>query len=350
MPSITIPTVIAGVGAVGSVAGGIMNSNATKSAANTEAAAATHAADVQAQIARENATNLTAAGQQGAGIYGAAAPQAAGIYGNASTLAQQLQAQAQQQAYGTQLGIYGNTASALSPFMNIGQGAMSQLGRILGIGSGTNGPDNSALFSALSNSPGYQFSLQQGLNAVNQSGAARGLLNSGATIKNATQYGQGLAQSTLGTYLQNLFSLGQSGQNAAGTLGQIGSNTGSQLGVTLLNGANGQANSLLAGAQGQAGSILTGAQGQSDSLLRGAGGAANALYSGTAGQADSLLQGGNAAGSGILGSSMALTGGLNQGLNNSMLAYQLSQQNGGYTYPGGQVSGSFNDTPLNWVP
>ena len=70
------------------------------------------------------------------------------------------------------------------------------------------------LFRALEQSPGYQFSLQQGLNAVNASGAAR-LLNSGATIKAATSFGQGLAQSTLGDYLNQLGGIANLGQNSA---------------------------------------------------------------------------------------------------------------------------------------
>lgn len=236
MPSVTVPTIIAGVGAAGSIAGGVLNSNATQSAANTEAGAANQAAQVQQNI-------------------------------------------------------YNQTSSNLAPYLNTGTQALSQLSNLLGIGGGTSGaggqgPNDSALYSALQNYPGYQFSLQQGLQANAQSEASRGLLNSGANIKNATAYGQGLAQSTLGSYLSQLQSVGQLGESAGSITGNAGTAAGGQIG-------------------------------------------------------NSLIQGGNAAGSGQLASSLALTGGFNNALNSSLLGYQLSQGAGsGVTSLPGQSTGS----------
>lgn len=230
-----MPSIIASaIGAAGAIGGGILNSSATKSAANTEA----------------NAAN---------------------------------------QASQTQLGIYNNTVSNLAPYLSTGTSALSQLSQLLGIGGpngvgSTNGvgPNNSALYSALQNYPGYQFSLQQGLDAVNQSGAARGILNSGATIKNATQYGQGLAQSTLGSYLSQLQGLATTGENAGAITGSQGVSTGANVG-------------------------------------------------------NSLIAGGNATGSGQLGSSLALTGGINNALNSSLQAYLSTQ--GNYNPSGGFGTG-----------
>lgn len=49
--------------------------------------------------------------------------------------------------------------------------------------------------------PGYQFQLQQGANAITNQAAAQGLSQGGKALTDLTQYGQGLA----GTYYQNAF-------------------------------------------------------------------------------------------------------------------------------------------------
>lgn len=236
--------IAAGIGGIGSLIGGALNSGATKSAANTES--------------------------------------------NAAVQAAQIQAGSEQQALQQQLGIYNNTVSNLAPFLSTGQSALSQLSGLLGIGGGAGGtgaPNSSALYSALSNYPGYQFTLQQGLQANAQSEAARGVLNSGANIRNATAYGQGLASSQIQNYLSQLSGLGSLGENAGAITGNAGSSAGYQIGSALTQGAAGQAGSLLAAGQAQ--------------------------------------------GAGILGSNLALTGGLNGALNSSLLGYMLSQQGGG---------------------
>lgn len=214
MPSITGSVIAAGIGAGGSIIGGAMNSGAASDAADAQVQAANKAAE-------------------------------------------------------TQLNIYNQTRSDLAPYLNMGTGALSQLSKMLGIGT-TGAPDNSQLFDALRNYPGYQFSFDEGLRALNQSGAARGLLNSGATIQNATKFGQGMAQSVLGNYLDRLGNIATMGGNAGAQTGNAGVATGANVGNAYMNA-------------------------------------------------------GSAAGAGIMGSNMAMTGGINQALNNSLLAYQLSQ-------------------------
>jgi hypothetical protein len=50
----------------------------------------------------------------------------------------------------------------------------------------------------LQNDPGYQFRLGQGLQAVQQSAAARGVLNTGGTLKDIADYGQNYASGEYG--------------------------------------------------------------------------------------------------------------------------------------------------------
>lgn len=129
--------------------------------------------------------------------------------------------------------------------------------------------------------PGYQFTLKQGLQAVDSSAAARGLGVSGANIRGAADYATGLANSTyndvfsraLNTFNTNygsaanrvnrLLGLVGSGQNAAATNGSLGAQTANSIGDTLMSGANaaaagrvGSANALASGLNGVGGNAL----------------------------------------------------------------------------------------------
>jgi hypothetical protein len=78
----------------------------------------------------------------------------------------------------------------------------------------------------LQNDPGYQFQLQQGEQALQRSQAARGNVFSGAALKAAQEYGQGLAGTTFDAansrYNANRgFNYGVA-QDQAGVLGNIG--------------------------------------------------------------------------------------------------------------------------------
>ena len=72
--------------------------------------------------------------------------------------------------------------------------------------------------------PGYQFQQQEGLNAIDRSGAARGMVNSGRTLKDLTRFGQGLADSSLQNQFNRLYAIGGRGLDATGqqvnTIGQ----------------------------------------------------------------------------------------------------------------------------------
>lgn len=63
--------------------------------------------------------------------------------------------------------------------------------------------------------PGYQFMLDEGLDAVNSSFAGRNNLLSGAAMQSLQERGTGLANQEYGTYLNRLTGMANSGQNAA---------------------------------------------------------------------------------------------------------------------------------------
>lgn len=72
------------------------------------------------------------------------------------------------------------------------------------------------------NSTGYKFQLQQGQDAINSNSAAKGLLNSGATAKALTSYGQNLGSNYFNTYLGQLNTNAQQQDANANTFTNVG--------------------------------------------------------------------------------------------------------------------------------
>lgn len=111
-------------------------------------------------------------------------------------------------------------SGSLSPatgYVTQGGNAVSAL---LGLGG-----DSAAQKGALenfSNSAGMEFMREQGNKQINSNQAAKGLLNSGSTLTALTKYGQGLGQTYLNQYMQNLFGLGNLGIGASGVLADAG--------------------------------------------------------------------------------------------------------------------------------
>jgi hypothetical protein len=213
-----------------------------------------------------------AAGSIGSGILGAgAAENAANTQAGASEYAAQLQAQEAQQALAFQEQQWGTTQANQAPFLQAGQGAVTNLSNLLN--QGANGPFGpwTGTFQAptaaqAAATPGYQFALQQGQQAIQRSAAAQGNLLSGGTLKALDQYSQGLSDTNyqqiynnqFNQYLQgynqfqnnqaNLYNrlagLAGTGQVSATNLGNTGVATGAQVGNTLLTTGAQQAQAL----------------------------------------------------------------------------------------------------------
>jgi hypothetical protein len=154
----------------------------------------------------------------------------------------------------------------LSPYMNLGSGAIPQLQQMLQGGGFQFNPSQ----IQLSHTPGYQFTLQQGLKGVDNSMSAKGLNLSGAQAKGIGQYTTGLADQTyqqqyanaLQTYntnYGNLANLVNLGQNSAAGVGQAGMQNATNVGNTLTSGAN-------AAAAGQVGAANATTQGSQNLL------------------------------------------------------------------------------------
>ena len=125
-------------------------------------------------------------------------------------------------------------------------------------------------------SPDYNFRLNEGTKAVERSMAARGLLNSGASQKALTRFGQDTAGSAYNTYTNRLAALAGLGQSATNTTVQLGAQS-----------ANNQANIALGAGNARA----TGYLNSGNAIAQGQIGAANAWSNAFQG-VGSAIQGG----------------------------------------------------------
>lgn len=138
----------------------------------------------------------------------------------------------------TQLTMYNQTRSDLLPYMQGGNAAFSQLGNMFTGGAG-GGPNASAMMSQLTQTPGYQFGLQQGQQALDRSAASRGLLLSGAQLKDSQQFGTDYAiQQAWQPYVNQLNTMSQIGENAGAHVGTEGTVLAGNAGTAQMAGGN----------------------------------------------------------------------------------------------------------------
>lgn len=200
------------------------------------------------------------AGVAGSAMSSSAAQSAANTQADAAKNASQLQWQQFQQMQ-----------QNLQPYMQLGANTIPQLQGQLGKLGGMQFNFNPTQ-QQLEQTPGYQFTLNQGLNTVNNSLAAKGLNLSGAQAKGIAGYTTGLADQTYQQQYQNalqqfntnygvqsdqynrMSGLVGLGQNAAAGVGNAGLQTANTAGNFLTSGANAQA----AGTIGSANAINSG--------------------------------------------------------------------------------------------
>jgi hypothetical protein len=252
---------------------------------------------------------------------------AGGLFGSSAAKdAANIQADAARQATALQAQMFGTTQNNLADFIGAGREAgniNANLGRVplnfpapapsLAPFDPQNwlGPNAQ---QTLEQTPGYQFTLRQGLRGVQNAATAQGRGVSGNALAGAAKYATGLADSTYNQQYQNALSGNQLrfnqilanqaqtynqgltniltpydytlklmglGANAAAGQGQIGATTATAAGNLLTGGANAQAAGIIGG---------------TNALTQGFGGAANAF--GNAFTLNQLLGGGSLFGGG----------------------------------------------------
>lgn len=177
---------------------------------------------------------------------------ASGIIGsNAANNAAQLQYQAsqnalalQKQQFDWQKQQYGALQQNFQPFITAGQGATNTLSQL------ANG-NTSSFFT----SPDYQFAQSFGQQGLTNYENAQGMGLSGGALKDVASFNQGLATQQYGNYFNRLMQIAQLGSGAAGSAGGVGSNMSN----SLSGAANSMANTTMAGGQAQASGVVGGA-------------------------------------------------------------------------------------------
>jgi hypothetical protein len=196
-------------------------------------------------------------GAGSAALIGGALSAAGGI--GSAVLSGGAQKSAANTAANTQLSMYNQTRNDLQPYAQAGQNAFSALSNLMGQG-GTAASQN--MLAGLQQYPGYQFAMDQGVQALDRSAASKGLLLSGGQLKDITAYGQGLATQNFNNYFNQQYQLASLGENAAAQTGQLGASAASQAGGYQQAAGNATANTYT-----NAFNSLTGANGLVPQLL-----------------------------------------------------------------------------------
>jgi len=129
-----------------------------------------------------------------------------------------------------------------APYRGLGESAIPAYQRLLGIGPNGQRLSPQQISQQLTQMPGYQFQLSQGLDATKRQAAAMGLGLSGNTLQALDKYSQGLASTSYQNQLENLLNpikIGQaSASNQAAAAGQTGANLSNIYGAQGQNQAN----------------------------------------------------------------------------------------------------------------
>ena len=96
-------------------------------------------------------------------------------------------------------------------------------------------------YGGFTETPGYQFRVDQGRQAIERSAAARGGLNSGATMKALQDFGQGMAADEYGTFYNRLGAMSGTGQTQVNSLASLGANSATNQGNSLMQAGNARA-------------------------------------------------------------------------------------------------------------
>jgi hypothetical protein len=189
----------------------------------------------------------------------------------ASKSAANTQANAAAQASDAQRAMFERQVELQEPFRQAGLKGQNRLLELLGLGEDKTAPGYGKYATAefgmdkFTADPGYAFRMSEGMKALERSAAARGGLLSGATLRGTQRYGQDLAsqeyQNAFNRYqaervgtLNPYQALAGTAQTSANVLTNAAGNLGGQLGSNIIGAGNAQA----AGQIGSANAIVGG--------------------------------------------------------------------------------------------
>lgn len=140
-------------------------------------------------------------------------------------------------------------------------------------------------FQQYLDSTGYRFMFDQGQRGITGSAAARGLLNSGATAKALTDYGQNMGKKYFADYIGQLGNMNNvlggtatAGQNALGQIASVGTAGGGNAASAITTGAANQGSAIQAGGNAM-GNAIGGAAGMIGNAFANMGGGGSKGFS-----------------------------------------------------------------------
>jgi hypothetical protein len=143
---------------------------------------------------------------------------------------------------------YLQTREDYAPWRVAGGAAVTRQADLMGL-NGVD-PQNNA-FSQFREDPGYKYTVDQAVQGVDRSAAARGLLTSGATIKAIQDRAANLADQQYGNWFNRLAGIAGTGQTATNGTASAGANAANNQGNAMMaagdaraSGYNGAASSL----------------------------------------------------------------------------------------------------------
>jgi hypothetical protein len=258
-----------------------------------------------------------------------------------------------------QVGGYQNEAQG---YRNQAQGYQNEAQGYLTQAAGMN-PSNVLTLQGLEQTPGYQFTQQQGLKATQAAAAARGLGVSGASLKGAATYATGLADATYSNRFNEAQTSYQDVLNQSGTAINLGTgalnlNTGAlNAAAAQQNTATGYLNQATSAQQQQQqqynqyanlASLGENAAAMTGQAATTSGGQQASSYATGASQyGNYLTQAGQAQAAGTTGAANALTSGVNNYLSYSTLQDLIGASGGTTASANTQFSNQLSDALSN---
>ena len=158
--------------------------------------------------------------------------------------------------------MYQQQMANLQPYLQYGQSALQELAPLIGIGGDPLSAPLTSRFAPtqerLEQTPGYQFTRDQGLKNLQNAFAAKGLGSSGNALRGAAEYATGLASNTFQQQFQNywgenknifdmLSGAGGVGLSAAGAGANLAGTFGNNIGNALQGAGNAYGQGTMAG-------------------------------------------------------------------------------------------------------
>lgn len=178
------------------------------------------------------AAGISAVGSLLGGLFG----------GGGSKKAAQIQQQTAREAIAAQQRNQQYITGLEQPTIDRGNWAGSLYGNFLGQNGGSGAADALATYRG---STGYQDLVREGLGAINSNAYARGMGDSGATLKALQTRGASLADRSAGDYLGRLQGLIGAGQQAIGNVAGVATNTTNYINQANQGAADAQSNNAL---------------------------------------------------------------------------------------------------------